>query len=85
MLLAGSRVTRGPGWIGGEEDGGEGHLGTVTGPAGACADPDKQVEVNWDNGRTSVCNIGGVEPELLLYDNGPSGKSPFRDIQHYLL
>ena len=74
-MIAGCRVIRGSAWSHGDEDGGKGHLGTIIGsPLVACADPDSQVQVVWDNGNMTVCSIGDpVTPEILLYDNGPTG------------
>ena len=45
-LAVGTRVRRGPDWKWGEQDGGPGSLGTVTGDSGG-----GWIDVKWDNGR----------------------------------
>lgn len=65
-MAAGLRVIRGPGWSQGEADGGEGHVGTVTG-TGA----DGKVEVVWDGGQVTTVPAGSKQ--LLVLDNATIG------------
>ena len=77
-MFTGSRVIRGSGWKSDDQDGGDGHLGTVVeyrGAACAATDPDTLVNVIWDNGNISSHDITSKDnPELLLFDSGPAGK-----------
>ena len=76
----GIRVVRGPDWKWGNQDGGNGHVGTVvevrtadTPSEGLVAS--RAVLVQWDNGNR--CNYRcGIEGkyDLMLYDNGPVGE-----------
>lgn len=82
----GFRVVRGPDWKWGQQDGGEGHVGTVvevrtadtpSSPedGGSSLVTPRAVLVQWDNG--SRCNYRcGIDGkyDLLLYDNAPAGK-----------
>lgn len=67
---------RGPDWKWGNQDGGEGHVGTivVVGRSGSVSSPDKTVVVQWDGGtRTNYrCGYQGAF-DLCLFDNGPIG------------
>ena len=70
MAVEGIRVVRGPDWSHGNEDKGEGHVGTVIRDNG-----DETCEVLWDMGGKSKCNVGkGGKFELRLLDNAPAGK-----------
>ncbi|CAG2202387.1 MIB [Mytilus edulis] len=56
-----------------KKDGGEGHLGTVV-----CVKENNSVDVVWDNGNLTTCNIGkDGRRELRVVDNAPAG------IKHY--
>ena len=57
-----ARVVRGPVWKSGNQDGGEGLVGTVV-------EVSATVVVKWDNGN---CGSGG-NYELRLLDNVPAG------------
>ena len=78
QMEAGCRVVRGPDWKWGNQDGGEGHVGTVVvvGRSGSVSSPDKTVVVQWDGGtRTNYrCGYQGAF-DLCLFDNGPAGKA----------
>lgn len=64
------RVLRGPDWDKGEEDGGEGHVGTVTEIL-----MNNMVRVVWDNGKESICRSGaGGKFDLRIFDSAPVGK-----------
>lgn len=76
-METGCRVVRGPDWKWANQDGGEGHVGTVVvvGKSGSVSSPDKTVVVQWDGGtRTNYrCGYQGAF-DLCLLDNGPVGK-----------
>lgn len=68
-VCAGVRVLRGPHWEGGDADGGEGHLGTITQLLG-----DGLVGVLWDNGQETTCKAGvDGKYELRIFDTAPIG------------
>ena len=76
----GLRVVRGPNWKWGEQDGGEGGVGTVVGfRLGEVEEGTTQqrgVIVQWDAGNRS--NYRGAitrSYDLRLFDNGPVGES----------
>ncbi|XP_068753853.1 E3 ubiquitin-protein ligase MIB2-like [Montipora capricornis] len=75
-MEAGCRVVRGPDWKWDNQDGGEGHVGTVVvvGKSGSVSSPDKTVVVQWDGGtKTNYrCGFQGAF-DLCLLDNGPIG------------
>ncbi|KAL4221757.1 E3 ubiquitin-protein ligase mib2 [Mactra antiquata] len=63
--VEGIRVVRGPDWHNGDDDGGEGHVGTVTQDNG-----DNTVEVQWDMGNDGCYNTGkGGKCELRVLDS----------------
>ncbi len=73
--LLGLRVVRGPDWKWGEQDGGEGHLGTVVE-----VDPGQlQATVQWDACNyyrcQYRCGLDG-EHDLRVYDSAPAGICP---------
>lgn len=86
--FVGTRVVRGPDWTWKEQDGGEGHLGTVAEvqipdqladgeKKGSDADGERApcvVTVQWDcGGRCRYrCGLGG-KYDLRGYDSGPAG------------
>ena len=70
--VEGVRVLRGRDWAGGEEDGGEGHLGTVRASPG-----DGVVHVLWDTGQQSTCRAGGQRDDkfdLRVFDTATVGQ-----------
>ena len=78
-VKVGQRVVRGPDWKWGNQDGGEGYVGTVVdvktydAPGEGLITPRATV-VQWDGG--SRCNYRcGVDGkyDLCLFDNGPCG------------
>lgn len=83
----GLRVVRGPNWTWGDQDGGEGHVGTVVevhvpkSDTRGGAGEDKVtpapcvVTVQWDCGNRCRyrCGIGG-KYDLRLLDSGPAGE-----------
>ena len=69
----GLRVVRGPGWEGGDQDGGEGFVGTVVG----LEEYGRRVTVQWDMGQRNIYRCGQDNKfDLRLLDSGPSGESP---------
>ncbi|KAK9500491.1 hypothetical protein O3M35_001746 [Rhynocoris fuscipes] len=73
---AGTRVVRGPDWKWGEQDGGEGSVGTViqVGRPGTRPSPEKTVVIYWDNGAETNYRIGYEGAyDLRLLDNAPTG------------
>ncbi|KAL8587298.1 hypothetical protein ACOMHN_045545 [Nucella lapillus] len=67
--LLGVRVLRGPDWQRGDEDGGEGYLGTVTQLLG-----NHEARVLWDMGEESTCRTGnGGKFDLRVFDTAPAG------------
>lgn len=74
----GLRVVRGPDWKWGDQDGGEGGLGTVADVADKKEIPEGAVIVLWDTG--DRCNYRcGFEGkyDLRVYDNAPTGKNRY--------
>ncbi|XP_071111879.1 E3 ubiquitin-protein ligase MIB2-like [Haliotis cracherodii] len=69
----GIRVVRGPDWAGRDQDGGEGHVGTVV--KIETSDWAKgKVSVIWDSGREFQYRAGfDGKFELLVFDSGPTG------------
>lgn len=71
------RVVRGVDWKWGNQDDGEGHLGTVVevGRQGSTSTPDKTVVVQWDSGTRTNYRTGYQGAyDLLLYDNAQIGE-----------
>lgn len=79
-VKAGMRVVRGPDWKWGNQDGGEGHVGTVVEVRTAeqsmeSAVVGRAVVVQWDVGNRCNYRCGiNDKYDLLLYDNGPTGE-----------
>ena len=76
-VAVGIRVVRGPDWTWGDQDGGEGHVGTVvevdrstTGGGGV-----EEVLVQWDHGgRCRYSCGGGGKYDLRVFDSAPTGE-----------
>ncbi|XP_036137403.1 E3 ubiquitin-protein ligase MIB2 isoform X2 [Molossus molossus] len=75
-VQVGMRVVRGVDWKWGQQDGGEGGVGTVVelGRHGSPSTPDRTVVVQWDHGARTNYRAGyqGAH-DLLLYDNAQIG------------
>ena len=75
-VQVGMRVVRGVDWKWGQQDGGEGGVGTVVelGRHGSPSTPDRTVVVQWDHGTRTNYHAGyqGAH-DLLLYDNAQIG------------
>ncbi|XP_055984403.1 E3 ubiquitin-protein ligase MIB2 isoform X1 [Sorex fumeus] len=75
-VQVGMRVVRGVDWMWGQQDGGEGLVGTVVelGRHGSPSTPDRTVVVQWDHGIRTNYRAGyqGAH-DLLLYDNAQIG------------
>ena len=70
-LCVGLRVVRGPNWSWGDQDGGEGHVGTVVevGQGGG------SVVVQWDCGNRQRYRCGEEgKYDLRVFDSAPTGK-----------
>lgn len=69
-MALGVRVIRGPDWNLGDEDGGEGHVGTVVEVV-----YDGKVNVVWDGGQVSICRSsqGQEGHDLRVLDNATVG------------
>ncbi|KAJ8320485.1 hypothetical protein KUTeg_002072 [Tegillarca granosa] len=75
-MEVGLRVVRGPDWKWGNQDDGEGHVGTVVeiGKPGSSTSPDKTVVVQWDSGSRTNYRVGYQGAyDLRIYDNAPIG------------
>uniref|UniRef100_H3B381 RING-type E3 ubiquitin transferase n=1 Tax=Latimeria chalumnae TaxID=7897 RepID=H3B381_LATCH len=74
MSLIGVRVVRGPSWKWQDQDGGEGHLGTITDISEQGSAHGKAAIVQWDCGECRKYRIGvSNNYDLLLYDNASTG------------
>ncbi|XP_041378188.1 E3 ubiquitin-protein ligase MIB2-like [Gigantopelta aegis] len=72
----GLRVVRGPDWKWGNQDGGDGHVGTVVeiGKPLSQTSPDKTVVVQWDSGARTNYRVGYQSAyDLRILDNAPVG------------
>ena len=67
--MAGLRVVPGNDWKWGDQDGGEGHLGTATGNDTR----DGWVHILWDSGRKNNYRMEQDLTDLAVLDNGPAG------------
>ncbi|CAN7984895.1 unnamed protein product [Ixodes hexagonus] len=70
----GLRVVRGPDWKWGNQDSGEGHVGTLVeiGKAGSSTSPDRTVVVQWDSGSRTNYRVGYQGAyDLRVFDNAP--------------
>jgi len=77
MLAVGVRVVRGPDWSWGEQDGGDGHVGTVVKPRVGGAHKKTVtggvVFVRWDNGVIANYRISSSH-DLRILRSAPSGE-----------
>ena len=75
-IEVGLRVARGPDWQWGDQDGGEGCLGTITGMGGQGNAEATLPQVLWDYGYRSNNYRCGKEGkhDLVVYDSAPTGK-----------
>ena len=76
-MEVGIRVVRGPDWKWMNQDGEEGHIGTVVeiGKSGNNNTPSKTVVVQWDSGFRTNYRVGYQGAyDLRVFDNGPVGK-----------
>ena len=77
-IQVGLRVVRGPDWEWGDQDGGEGHVGTVVEVPEKSAsfegDHHEYVVVQWDYGKRFRyrCGVEG-QYDLRVFDSAPSG------------
>ena len=76
-LKLGLRVVRGIDWKWDNQDGGEGHVGTVVEVGGQAESsiPTGVVVVGWDSGVRANCQVGYESADdLRVLDNGPAGR-----------
>ena len=76
LCRPGLRVVRGPDWEWGDQDGGEGHVGTVVGVGEISDSSGRAVVVQWDcGGRPGNyrCGLGG-KYDLRVLDSAPTGR-----------
>lgn len=77
IIKLGLRVVRGVDWNWKDQDGGEGHVGTVAeiGGTGQSSQPSGVVVVLWDSGIRCNYRVGfdGAD-DLRVLDNAPIGK-----------
>lgn len=72
METLGLRVVRGPDWEWEDQDGGEGHVGTVTSKGNV----EGSVLVQWDSGIRAKYRCGFLgKYDLRVVDSGPAGKT----------
>ena len=75
-LKLGIRVVRGPDWEWGDQDGGEGYVGTVA----VLEEGGREVVVQWDTGQRCRYRCGEQSKyDLRILDNGPAGKPSSRE------
>lgn len=77
-VKCGIRVVRGVDWEWADQDGGEGHVGTVVdvGGKGNSKHPDQTVVVRWDCGAQANYRIGYEgKDDLRALDSAPAGKN----------
>ena len=78
MIEVGVRVVRGPDWCWGEQDGGEGHVGTVVkarvGRRHQKTVTQDVVFVRWDNGKVANYRINGSH-DLRVLNSAPAGQT----------
>ncbi|KAG1686681.1 E3 ubiquitin-protein ligase MIB2 [Nymphon striatum] len=75
-MQVGLRVVRGPDWKWGNQDDGEGHIGTVVevGKPRSKTTPDKTVVVQWDSGARTNYRVGFQDAhDLRIFDNAQIG------------
>ena len=66
----GLRLVRGPDWCWGDQDGGEGGVGTLV----EVGEGGKSALVQWDLGKRTWCRCGKEDKfELRVLDNAPTG------------
>ena len=71
----GLRVVRGPDWKWGDQDGGEGNVGTVVHPGENNGVRDETVLVYWDSGKQANYRAGYAgKYDLRVFDTAQTGK-----------
>ena len=74
-MEVGLRVVRGPDWMWGDQDGGEGNVGTVVHLGGDGNFPEDTVLVYWDSGRQANYRAGySGKYDLRIFDSAQTGK-----------
>jgi E3 ubiquitin-protein ligase mind-bomb len=78
VIKCGLRVVRGADWEWGDQDGGEGYVGTVieVGGQGSSKNPSGTVTVVWDSGARGNYRAGFKgKYDLRIIDNAPVGEN----------
>ena len=74
-MEVGLRVVRGPDWMWGDQDGGEGNVGTVVQLGGDENLPEDTVLVYWDSGKQANYRAGySGKYDLRVFDSAKTGK-----------
>ena len=74
-MEVGLRVVRGPDWMWGDQDGGEGNVGTIVHLGGDGNVPDETVLVYWDSGKQANYRAGySGKYDLRVFDPAPTGQ-----------
>ena len=87
VLNVGIRIVRGKDWKWGDQDGGEGHVGTIVevGCQGTSTYPSGVVIVYWDSGVRANYRSGyDYMDDLLVLDNAPAGNNCIAIIGQYI-
>ena len=80
--IVGLRVVRGPNWSWGDQDGGEGHVGTVV----VVGQDGRSVVVQWDCGNRCRYRCGEEgKYDLRVFDSGPTGEYLSVQIQEFFV
>ncbi|KAL9962406.1 hypothetical protein ACROYT_G031507 [Oculina patagonica] len=73
-MEVGLRVVRGPDWMWGDQDGGEGNVGTIVHLGGDGNVPDETVLVYWDSGKQANYRAGySGKYDLRVFDTAQTG------------
>ena len=74
-MKVGLRVVRGPDWMWGDQDNGEGNVGTVVSLGQDGSLPDGTVWVQWDSGKQANYRAGhSGKFDLRIFDSAQTGK-----------
>ena len=76
MKSAGLRVVRGPDWKWLDQDGGEGHVGTVL-EVSKSEKGGETVLVQWDSGEQHRYRCARGKYDLRILDSAPTGKAKY--------
>jgi len=86
-MQLGLRVVRGPSWKWGEQDGGEGHVGSVVKPGMQISDVvlNDTVFIRWDSGQLANYCVGSDGAyDLYQFDSSAGGSYRLSDFMSFL-